>query len=235
MKVGLKTAIAAAVAFSTPAAATAAEVITIGSDVDTNRQVTVGFFGPIGQSFTAVTDDLTSFGFEFSTLNPTAANTALTFSLFAGETLTGAALFTTTFTLPGEINSRNVQQFIDIALPNIAVLRGSQYSAVVTASSDRAALLVGPGFIPQTGQFTGGDAFAGGRLLTESTSIFPNCRGAGNNCDANFRVTGNLMTAAVPEPATWAMLLFGFAGAGAMLRRRTPSQPRLRLRYRQAA
>ena len=84
MKFIFKAAIAAAAALSMPVAASAAETITIGSDVDTNRKVTVSFFDPIGQSFTAVTDDLTSFGFEFSTLNPAAANSALTFSLFAG-------------------------------------------------------------------------------------------------------------------------------------------------------
>ncbi len=36
-----------------------------------------------------------------------------------------------------------------------------------------------------------------------------------------IRIADN-QTAAVPEPATWAMLLFGFAGIGTMMRRRKP-------------
>lgn len=183
-------------------AVASAQAVTIGSDVDTNRAVTVSFFDPIGQSFTAVTDTLTSFGFEFNTLNPAAANTPLTFSLLAGETLAGTSLFTTTFTLPASISGRDTAQFVDIALPNLAVVRSSFYTGVLTASSNRAGLLVGPGLNLGTGQFTGGDNYAGGRLLG-TPAPYANCAGAANNCDANFRVTGNLVaSAAVPEPST---------------------------------
>lgn len=210
--------------------ASAAEVITIGSDVDTNRKVTIAAFDPIGQSFTAATDTLSSFGFDFSTLNPTVVNSPLSFSLYAGETLTGTALFNTSFTLPDSINSRNVEQFFDIALPNLAVVRGNRYSAVLTASSNRAALLVGPGFNVQTGMLTGGDAYVGGQLLNTGNAVYPNCAGPADNCDANFRVTGAIATAAVPEPSTWALLMLGFAVVGGMLRRSKPDGVRVRYR-----
>ena len=220
--------LASTLVFALPGAANA-QTVTIGSDVATNRAVTIGAFDPLGQSFTSVTDTLTSFGFEFTALNPSSANAPLTFSLFAGETLTGTSLFTTSFTLPATINSRTVEQFFDIALPNLTVVRGGQYTGVLTATSDRNALLVGPGLNVQTGVFTGGDAFAGGRLVG-TPAPYANCAGAANNCDANFRVTGNIIAAAVPEPSTWVMLLFGFAGAGAMLRRSARSTGR-RIRY----
>lgn len=42
--------------------------------------------------------------------------------------------------------------------------------------------------------------------------------GGGVNLD-NLAVTGERITSAVPEPATWAMMIVGFFGAGAMLRR----------------
>ncbi len=41
--------------------------------------------------------------------------------------------------------------------------------------------------------------------------------GRGVNLD-NVLVTGDRLTSAVPEPATWAMMLVGFFGAGTMLR-----------------
>lgn len=207
-----------------------AQQVTIGSDVNTNRSLTITFFDPLGQSFTAVTDTLTSFGFEFTSLNPDRVNAQITFSLLAGETLSGTPLFSTNFTVPTSVNSRDVQQFVDLALPNISVLRGSRYTGVITTSSERNALLLGPTSNPQTGQPVGGDNYLGGRLLSAVPTGFANCVGPASNCDANFRVTGNLTTAAVPEPSTWAMLMLGFAGAGAMLRRRAQPASR-RVRY----
>lgn len=160
------------------------------------------------------------FGFEFTTLNPSAANTPLTFNLYAGGTLTGTSLFSTSFVLPTTISSRTTDAFVDLALPDIVVVPGSRYSAVITASSVRPALLVGPSFNVQANRLSGGDNYAGGRLLTNATAIYSNCQGAANNCDANFRVTGNLVGAAVPEPATWALMLLGFGAVGGSLRRR---------------
>ncbi|MDP3746058.1 MAG: immune inhibitor A [Phenylobacterium sp.] len=40
---------------------------------------------------------------------------------------------------------------------------------------------------------------------------------SGLNLD-NITVTGNVLTSGVPEPATWAMMITGFFGAGAMVR-----------------
>ncbi|OYW44223.1 MAG: hypothetical protein B7Z08_00795 [Sphingomonadales bacterium 32-68-7] len=207
-------------ALTVPAVATAAETLQVVSGPAGTRKVTVSAADPIGQSFSAFTDTISSIGFQFSTLNPTAANTSLTLSLFAGETLSGTSLFTQSFTLPSSITSRDTSAWVDIALPNLAVTMGGFYTAVLTATSDRAALLVGPDYNVSTGQFSGGDAYAGGKLLTNWTGIYANCKGAANNCDANFRVTGDLNAAAVPEPATWALMLLGFGAVGAALRRR---------------
>ena len=44
-----------------------------------------------------------------------------------------------------------------------------------------------------------------------------------------FRVEG--LSSAVPEPATWAMLLIGFGAIGSSLRRRKPNTQRLRISY----
>jgi hypothetical protein len=215
---------AAALSFALPA--TAAETLQVVSGTTSPRAVTVSAFDPIGQTFTAFTDLVTSVGFEFTTLNSGSANTPLTLNIYAGETLTGTSLFTSTFTLPASLDMRDERAWVDIALPGLAVTRGAFYSLVLTATSSRAALLTGPGFNSSTGQFFGGDAYAGGRLLG-TPQPYANCNGATNNCDANFRVTGENLVAAVPEPGTWAMLILGFGVVGGALRRRATRRPQL--------
>lgn len=216
---------AAALACSLPA--TAAETLQILSGPAGTRAVSISAADPIGQSFTAFTDTITSVGFQFNSLNPTQANEQITLRIFAGETLSGTALFTSAFTLPTSINSRTPQWF-DIAVNNLAITNGQLYSLVLTTgSSARNALVVGPDYNVQTGQFGGGDAYAGGKLMTDWTGIYANCKGAANNCDANFRVTGNLVAAAVPEPGAWAMMIVGFMAVGGAMRGARARRPQL--------
>lgn len=215
---------AAAFSFAMPAAA--AETLQVVSGTTSPRGVTVSFFDPIGQTFTAFTDTLTSVGFEFTTLNTTAANSNLTLSIYAGETLSGTALFTATFVLPASLDTRDERAWVDIAIPGLAVTDGASYSLVLTATSTRAALLTGPGYNSSTAQFTGGDAYSGGRLIS-ATTTYANCSGAANNCDANFRVTGENLVAAVPEPGSWAMMIVGFLAIGGVLRGSRTRRPRL--------
>ena len=82
------------IALSLAAPALAAETLEVVANPQTNRKVTISAFDPIGQSFTAQTNTVSSIGFQFSVLNTGSANSPLTLSLFQGETLTGASLFT---------------------------------------------------------------------------------------------------------------------------------------------
>lgn len=227
MKIALFGVAASAVAllFAMPAAA--AETLQVVSGTTSPRAVTISFFDPIGQTFTAFTDTLTSVGFEFTTLNPTDPNTNLTLSIFAGETLTGASLFNSSFSLPSSLDMANERVWVDIAVPGLAVARGQRYSLVLNATSNRAALLTGPGFDSPSGQFFGGDAYTGGRLLG-TPAPYANCTGANNNCDANFRVTGENLVAAVPEPGTWAMMIVGFLAVGGAMRGARVRRPQLK-------
>lgn len=228
MKSSLLAAAAVTLSFGLFAAApSAAATLQVVSGPAGTRAVTISAADPIGQSFTAFTDTITSVGFQFASLNPTAANEAISLRIFSGETLAGTALFSTSFTLPTAINSRTPQWF-DIAVPSLAITNGQRYSLVLaTGSSPRNALVVGPDFNVQTGQFSGGDAYAGGRLLTNWSGIYANCTGAANNCDANFRVTGDL-AAAVPEPGAWAMMIVGFMAVGGAMRAARVRRPQLR-------
>lgn len=218
---------AAAVTLTSAAPATAAETLQVLSGPAGTRAVTISAADPIGQSFTAFTDTITSVGFQFASLNPAQANEQLTLRIFAGETLSGNALFTSAFTLPAAINSRTPQWF-DIAVNSLAITRGQLYSLVLTTgSSARNALVLGPDYNVQTGQFGGGDAYAGGKLMTNWSGIYANCTGAANNCDANFRVTGDLLAAAVPEPGAWAMMIVGFLAVGGAMRAARVRRPQL--------
>ncbi|QWC55995.1 PEP-CTERM sorting domain-containing protein [Erythrobacter sp. 3-20A1M] len=215
----LRLATAAAIAIAAPFAAQAAETVEV-APATADRMVTVSAYDPIGQSFTATTDTLSSFGFRFGTLNASSPNTPLTFRLLAGETLTGSALFTQVFTLPSTIAQRGDLAWVDIALPDLPVTMNSIYTAVLTATSSRAGLQVGPGYSYSPPGLKSGDVYAGGKLLSTGTT-YSNCAGASNNCDAVFRYTGEVNAAgAVPEPATWALMILGFAAVGGSLRKR---------------
>lgn len=219
-------AFAAALSFALPAAAQS-QTLQVQSGTVSPRALSIDGYDPLGQSFTAFTDTITSVGFEFTTLNPQAALETLTFDIYAGETLSGVSLFNTSFQFPASIDVRDERAWYDIAVPNLAVVRGGTYSLILRGqSSFRAALLTGPGYNSTTAQFFGGDAYTGGRLLS-AVSTYPNCAGPTSNCDANFRVTGNIVTAAVPEPATWAMFILGFGLCGGNLRRRAARRPHL--------
>lgn len=215
---------AAALAFAMPA--TAAETLQVVSGTTSPRGVTISFFDPIGQTFTAFTDTLTSVGFEFTTFNTGAPNTNLTLSIYAGEALSGTSLFNANFLLPATLDNRDERAWVDVAVPALGLVRGQTYSLILRASSDRAALLTGPGYNSSTGQFFGGDAYAGGKLIS-AVNTYANCAGASNNCDANFRVTGENLVAAVPEPGTWAMMIVGFLAVGGAMRGARARRPQL--------
>lgn len=188
------------------------------------RSFGVGFFGgAAGQSFTAIDSALTSIGFQFTGLNPTATGATYTLSILAGESLTGAALVTRSFTLPTTITGRAPVWF-DIDIGTTAVTAGQRYTAVMSSADTRNGLVLGPDININTGVPLSGDAYAGGRALF-ATVPYPNCSNtASSACDLNFRVTGTT-AAAMPEPAGWALMIGGVGLMGAAMRRRRAILP----------
>jgi hypothetical protein len=198
-----------------PASAATLQVI---SGPTGQRAVTLEAFGPVGQSFTAFDTTISSIGFQFEALNPTAANTAINLTLRTGPSLTGTSLFSTSFTLPLSINGRTATWF-ELAVPNWTVMTGQVYTLVManTGGSFRNAVVLGPEININTGQVLGGDAYAGGTALF-TTQPYQNFCLTSGICDLNFRITATTAVASVPEPATWAMLVSGFGIAGFGLR-----------------
>lgn len=211
-------ALAAAMPMLAPSAASAAMIQVLSGSGQ--RAFGIGFFGnAAGQSFTAIDSTLNSIGFQFEGLNPTFTGASYTLSLIAGEALTGTSLATRTFTVPTAINSRT-PVFYDIDIGSVAVTAGQRYTAVLNSTDTRNGLVLGPDINLNTGVPLTGDAYAGGRALF-ATVPYPNCNNtASSACDFNFRVSGTTLTAAVPEPATWGMMIGGFAVTGGALRRR---------------
>ena len=180
------------------------------------RSVTLDAFGPVGQSFTAFDRVISSVGFQFNALNPGLVNAPISLRLLSGSTLSGAALFSTTFTLPTSINSTTATWF-DIAVPSWTVTTGQSYTLVLanTSSSFRNAVVLGPEININTGQVLGTDAYAGGTALF-TTQPYQNFCVTSGICDLNFRITAT--TPAVPESSTWAMLVSGFGIVGGAVR-----------------
>lgn len=208
----LAASLAAASLLAAPAGA-ATTSVTSGT-----RGATIGSLGPIGESFVPTEGLLNSFGFQFAVANPGQSDASLTFSLLQGAGLTGPVLATRSATL-SSLSGRTPTWF-DFDLSGTAVDAGQSYTAVVSATSTRLALIFGPN-LSTGGVPASGDAYAPGSLLS-TRAIDSYCTTSGA-CDANFRFTTAAVTAAIPEPATWATLLFGFGAVGAAMRYRRRS------------
>lgn len=180
------------------------------------RAVTISSNGPIGQSFVATDAFLRDFAFQFST-NATATTTGtVNFALYLGEGFSGAALTTQNISLTG-LRARALTDFVNVYTGNFALVTGQTYTAAVTASSG-----VMLGYGPSSTSTT--DAYIGGRML-KTDALDQACLGNQSDqsrspCDANFRFTTGPAITAVPEPASWALMLVGFGLTGATLRRR---------------
>ena len=107
-------------------------------------------------------------------------------------------------------------------LANILIGTSTTGETITSASLLGPGLAVSPTFTAFAIGNNHGLAASNIGLLAGSTYTL-SFNGAGNNAAA---VTGNisLSLAPVPEPATWAMMIIGFAGIGMTLRRRRRTQ-----------
>ncbi|MBS0480091.1 MAG: PEPxxWA-CTERM sorting domain-containing protein [Proteobacteria bacterium] len=221
MRSVLAAALLAATCVAVPAHAGDIQVIS-----GTGARATTLFNGPIGQSFTSIDSTLTSVGFQFQLFNAPQANTPFTLSLLNGSGLGGTQIYSTQFTLPNTIPTSGLNWF-DFSLPNVAVTIGNAYTFVLSNSSLRYGVVLGPDVNIFTGVPLSGDAYAGGRAF--GVQSYPNCPNtAASACDLNFRVHGATAAGAVPEPATWGMIILGFGAMAGAVRRCGRVAPRVR-------
>ena len=149
-----------------------------------------------------------------------------------GQTATDT--FTLSFNPAGGNNPVSVQTTGTAAVPLIF-----GQPAVTFTDPGRTATF-GPNYFPGFGSLPNATAAPfsitssdlGLRYSIGSDEYFGYARFAGANLisvafetQANTAITGGAVAAAVPEPATWAMLLVGFGAVGGAMRRRSIAMP----------
>ncbi|MFN7177316.1 MAG: PEPxxWA-CTERM sorting domain-containing protein [Thermaurantiacus sp.] len=211
-------ALAAVAALAVAAPAAAAELV-----VDTGLRIQTMSFtgGEFGQSFLAPGAELLTIGVQFATLNPAAAQNSVTVRLREGEGLGGAILRAITLT-PVNTGRDGPFVFTDFDFSGILLDPGVAYTLTLVNNGGgaRNGIVFGPNLInPPFGQEFGPDPYPDGRLIFAAG--FNPCGGAQvPQCDLNFRVATADVITAIPEPATWAMLIMGFGLVGSAIRGR---------------
>lgn len=171
----------------------------------------------IGQSLTAL-DDYLFFAVGLRVANPDLGDFNFTAKLFEGEGYGGTLLTTKNLTAPSDLPESGgssdygfgVVDFYDVMLTV-----GQSYTVQISADSYKLA-----GVMSLTDEYDGGRAFFDSTLPVGTYGELDGCRSA-STCETVFSATfyGD-STGAVPEPATWALMIGGFGLAGTMLRRR---------------
>jgi hypothetical protein len=164
---------------------------------------------PAGQSFTAgLSGQLTAF--QFAAADQGAGASDFTFTVYAGDGTGGAVLRSATQNLSCVGIPSGCAVTFDTSGMGINVVAGQQYSLAVSAISGPALTLAFLG--------TDSDSYAGGH------SFFGAGYGNQPGWDLDFTDyidPGN--SGAVPEPASWALMLGGFGLVGCTLRARRRS------------
>ena len=124
-----------------------------------NASASIQYYAPMGQSFTAVSADFTTFGFRIEACNPSYPNNPLTYSLYAGETASGTPLATRQVSLPDGDN------YVDADFSGVSLVPGQKYTMVLTAQSARGCVRLN-GY--QDNMLPAND-YLGGSMLWEGT------------------------------------------------------------------
>jgi hypothetical protein len=205
------------VALALAAPASAAVLV---NDVGLRIQTMSGTGGEFGQSFRAPGAQLLTIGVQFATLNPTAAQNSVTVRLREGEGLGGAILRAITLT-PINTSREGPFLFTDFDFSGILLNPGAAYTLTLVnnGSGARNGIVFGPNLVTPPFLPFGPDPYPDGRLYFQA-GFNPCGSASAPECDLNFRVVTADVITAIPEPATWAMLILGFGLVGSALRAR---------------
>jgi PEP-CTERM motif len=233
MLCGVATAHAAVIldqSFVVPAGGFAPVVATVGDRQPAGQPLTA--VGAV-QTFTAGKSGiLDHLEFQAGQLN-VANNGLIGMSLIDGDYEAGARTviaqsFTVFSVLPDLTGARNgtLSLFFDTSVANFFVTPGQRYSVQFDAVSftplAQAGLVIGYVAGTQQAPTFFGSGYTGGKLYALVNGEIPAGQSAGSSLyDVGFRsYVDEVAAPAVPEPATWTMMIAGFGLAGAALRRR---------------
>ncbi|WP_308515434.1 FxDxF family PEP-CTERM protein [Sphingomonas flavescens] len=184
---------ASAAALALSSGANAAVVVNAGTVTNLNNP------NPSAPGSVQVEDGVTTINFG---LNPI-TDTSFTSSFILNNTLAGIYSVSTSTSSPGvTFSGGTMTQLLGCAADFTGCTTGAVFS-----------LLVGTGPVPPAGTTL---YLAPTQLAAGNYRLTVNGTGPGNGS-----FTGNVtIRPAVPEPATWAMMLLGFGATGLMMRRR---------------
>lgn len=140
--------------------------------------------------------------------------------LFFGEPLVGSGTLTTNdVSQVSALNGYTYQTITEIS----GTFNGSQITGLANVTgSNNLFYLTGPFFVDGNGLgFTTAAGSAVNLFVTTGTRYRLN---AGGLSTGFVTASASAVTAAVPEPATWALMLVGFGAIGVSMRRRTKAR-----------
>lgn len=217
--------IAGALALATAAPAYAATTIdTTGSFTGDWTSIGNPNTATYGQTFTVGADNtLNSFSMYLDQTPQNPYDFKAYIYAWDGSKATGSALYTSGIQTFSGTNYGNPQEFA-FNTGNTGLVSGSQYVAFLSTSGLQAGKPFGTSGMPYAGSF-GSDAMPGGGFVYLNngdnfgllTSSAWNQTGQG---DVWFKATFNAVAGGVPEPSTWAMMIFGFGAVGGAMRTR---------------
>lgn len=179
-----------------------AHAVLVESQLTSNASVQIHFYEPIGQSFTALDNQLQGFEFQFTAINAHLTSAPITLSILDGAGTAGPVLASSTFSLPTGFFGFAGASFAQ------ALVTGHAYTAVLHTDTAYWGIRV-----QQAATYAGGQAYY--HPLTGPNNF--------NWEDAAFRATFGHTAGPAPVPesaATLFLLSSGVAGLRLLRRRR---------------
>lgn len=138
----------------------------------------------------------------------------------ATRTLNGIFTDSFAFTTTGKNSATSSVVTISIKAKNGAILKDIDFSSIFLDSFGftQTTFDVAHAASTETWSLDSALLSAGPHTITVKGKVVPGT-GIGNNA-ASYAGTLNLTAVGVPEPATWGLMILGFGGVGALLRRR---------------
>lgn len=196
------------------AAATAANAAVIETVRGGHNITNISYFSPLGQSFIVSENGLNSVSLSFNVMNPSQGAADVTLRILDGWGVGANVISQRTF-MPEVAPYNNVNPaFTNVDFTGTLLNIGQRYYFEVSTPNRYWGLVTVQGSYIDGSFFPTISSYADGEMLSGQSAFANN--------DIRFRIETSMVNlpGAVPEPASWAMLIAGFGLVGSALRRR---------------